>query len=86
MVYEIWGCRKCVAEDSNLVGCDTMSLCEYRGADKSLARPSWKKHLKGRHFLSDAETWLKGQPFEFFSSGLQKLEFGRCSLFPSWSG
>jgi len=21
-----------------------------------------------------------------FLSGLQKLEFGRCSLFPSWSG
>ena len=22
----------------------------------------------------------------FFLSGLQKLEFGRCNLFPSWSG
>jgi len=48
--------------------------------------------LKGRHFLSDveviaaAETWLDGQPYEFFLSGLQKLEFGHCSLFPSWSG
>ena len=65
----------------------------YRGADKSLARPDWKKQLKGRHFSSDAEvtaaaeTWLDGQPSEFFFlSGPQKLEFGRCSLFPSWSG
>jgi hypothetical protein len=41
-----------------------------------------KKQLKGRHFLSDveviaaAETWLDGQPsdFFFFLSGLQKLE------------
>ena len=64
----------------------------YRGADKSLARPDWKKQLKVRHFLSDAEviaaaeTWLDGQPSELFLSGLQKLDFGRCSLFPSWSG
>ena len=59
--------------------------------DKSLARPDWKKQLTGRHFSSDAEviaaaeTWLDGQPTELFLSGLQKLEFGRCSLFPSWS-
>jgi hypothetical protein len=40
-----------------------------------------KKPLKGGHFLSDteviaaaAETWLVGQPSEFFLSGLQKLE------------
>jgi hypothetical protein len=65
---------------------------KYRSADKSLARPDWKKQLKGRHFSSDAEaigateTWLDGQHFELFLSGLQKLEFGRCSLFPSWSG
>ena len=62
----------------------------YRGADKSLARPDWKKQLKVRHFSSDAviaaaDTWFDGQPFEMFLSGLQKLEFGRCSLFPSWS-
>ena len=37
-----------------------------------------KKQLKGRHFSSDmevivaAETWLDGQPSEFFLSGLQK--------------
>jgi len=59
----------------------------YRGADKSLARPDWKKQLKGRHFLSDAEviaaaeTWLDGQTSDFFLSGLQKLEFSRCSFF-----
>jgi len=51
-----------------------------------------RKQSKGRHFSSDteviaaAETWLDGQPSEFFLSGLQKLQFGRCSLFPSWSG
>jgi hypothetical protein len=43
----------------------------YGGADKSLARPDWKKKLKCRHFSSDAEviaaaeTWLDGQPSEF---------------------
>jgi len=48
--------------------------------------------LKGRHFSPDAyviaaaETWLDGQISEFLLSDLQKLEFGRCSLFPSWSG
>jgi len=42
--------------------------------------PRLKKQLKGRHFSSDAEvvaaaeTWLDGQPSEFFLSGLQKLE------------
>ena len=50
-----------------------------------------KKQLKGRHFSSDAkviaaaETWLVGQISEIFLSGLQKFEFGRRSLFPSWS-
>ena len=64
----------------------------YRDADKSLARPDSKnKRLKSRYFSSDAEviaaaeTWLDGQLCELFLSGLQKLEFGRCSLFPSWS-
>ena len=62
----------------------------YRGTDKSLARPDWKKQLKGRHIssyaevIAAAETWLEGQPSEFFLSGLQKLDFGRYSLFPSW--
>jgi hypothetical protein len=46
-----------------------------------------KKKLKGLHFSSDAEaiaaaeTWLDGQHSEMFLSGLQKLEFGRCSFF-----
>ena len=63
----------------------------YRDGDKSLARPDWKKQLKFRNFSSNAEviaaaeTWLDGQPYELFLSDLQKLEFGRCSLFPSWS-
>ena len=44
--------------------------------------PGLKKKLKCRHFSSDtevvaaAETWLDGQPSEFFLSGLQKLEQG----------
>jgi hypothetical protein len=51
-----------------------------------------KKQLKGRHSSSDAEviaaaeTWLDGKHSELFLRGLQKLEFGRCSLFRSWSG
>ena len=66
------------------------SLEQYRGADKSLARPEWKKQLKGRHYSSDeeviaaAETWLDGQPSELFFSGLQNWEFGGSSLFPSF--
>ena len=62
------------------------------GTDKCLAWPDWTKQLKVRHFSSDAEviaaaeTWSDGQLSELFLSGLQKLEFGRCSLFPSWSG
>jgi histone-lysine N-methyltransferase SETMAR len=42
--------------------------------------PGLKKQLKGHHFLSDteviaaSETWLDGQPSEFFLSDLQKLE------------
>ena len=42
--------------------------------------PGLKKQLKGRHFSSNveviaaAESWLDGQPSEFFLSGLQKLE------------
>jgi len=41
--------------------------------------PGLKKQLKGCHFSSDvevteaAETWLDGQPSEFFLSGSQKL-------------
>jgi len=42
--------------------------------------PGLKNQLKGRHFssilevIAAAETWLNGQPSEFFLSGLQKLE------------
>ena len=60
--------------------------------DKSLARPDWRQQFKSLHFSSDAEviaaaeTWLDGQHSELFLSGLQKLDFGRRSLFPSWSG
>jgi len=50
--------------------------------------PGLKKQLKCRRFSSDAEviaateTWLDGQPSDFFSSGLQKLEqwAKKCSL------
>ena len=44
----------------------------YKGADKSLARPDWKKHLKVRRFSSDAEviaaadSWSDGQHSEIF--------------------
>jgi len=36
--------------------------------------------------IAAADIWLDRQPSELFLSGLQKLEFGRHSLFPSWSG
>jgi len=42
--------------------------------------PGMKKQLKGRHFSSDEEvisaagTWLGGQRYDFFLSGLRKLE------------
>jgi hypothetical protein len=58
----------------------------------SLSPTRLKKQLKGRHFSSYAEvsaaakTWFDGQTSDFFLSGLKKPEFGRCSLFPSWSG
>jgi len=67
-------------------------LRHYKGADKSLARPDWKKkQMEVRHFSSDAEVIaaaekrMDGQTYELFLSGLQKLGFNRCSLFSSWS-
>ena len=51
----------------------------YMGADKSLARPDWKKQFQGPHFWSNAgviaaaETWLDGQTFEFFFEWLAKV-------------
>ena len=72
---------------------DSYVVAKHTGVLKSpYTDPTEKKQLKGRHFSSDAgviaavETWLDGQPSELFVSGLQKLEFGRCALFPSWSG
>ena len=50
--------------------------------------PGLKKQLKGSHFSSEAEiiatweTWLDGQPSEFFLSGLQKLE--QDAYWTSW--
>ena len=64
-----------------MLGCSTL-FCppppQYKGADKSLAQPDWKKQLKGHNFSSNVEViaaeeiWLDGQPSEFFLSGLQK--------------
>ena len=34
----------------------------YRGADKSLARPDWKKQLKGRHFCPTRKSLLPWRP------------------------
>ena len=72
-----------------------MSLL-YRGADKSLARPDWKNNWKvtierSSFFFRRGGHCCRGDlvgrtTFWIFLSGLQKLEFGRCSLFPSWSG
>ena len=48
-------------------------------SDYHLFRGLKKKLLKGRHFSSDAEviaaaeSWLEGQPSDFFLNGLQKL-------------
>jgi len=61
------------------------------GANKSLARPDWKSNWKVAIFRPTRRSLLPQRPgwtdnlLIFFLSGLQKLEFGRCSLFPSWS-
>ena len=64
-----------------------------RGADKSLTRPDWKNNWKVAIFRPTRRSLLPWRPgwmdkglIFFFFSGLQKLEFGRCSFFPSWSG
>ena len=78
-LFSNWGTENRLAE-TNLIsiggdkGCNIFwgSKHTHRGADKSLAQPDWKKQLKGRHFSSDAkviaaaETWLDGQPSDFF--------------------
>jgi histone-lysine N-methyltransferase SETMAR len=61
--------------------------------------PGLKKELKGRHFSSDeeviaaAETRLDPPPLHTLEQRAKicielrgEYEFGRCSLFPSWSG
>ena len=64
----------------------------YRGADKSLARPNWKKIISSQFFVRRGGHCCRGDlvgrtTFRIlFLSGLRKLEFGRCSLFPPWSG
>ena len=68
----------------HLVGCVGVLVSPY--PDET------EKAIESRHFSSDveviaaAETWLDGQLSELLLSGLQKLEFGRCSLFSIWSG
>ena len=65
----------------------------YRSADNSLARPDWKNSWmvaifrpKRRSLLSRRPGWTDNLlNFFFFLSGLQKLEFDRCRLFPSCS-
>ena len=64
----------------------------YRGADKSLVRPDWKNNWKVAIFRLTRRSLLPQRPgwtdnlLIFFLSGLQNLQFGHCSLFPSWSG
>ena len=41
--YEMWGSYSYAAEGPSRLACDTVSLDEYRGADKSLARPGRKQ-------------------------------------------
>ena len=58
------------------------------GADKSLAQPDWKKQLKFAVFRPTRRSLLPRRPgwtdnLLKFLSALQKLEFGRRSLFPS---
>ena len=63
-----------------------------RGVDNSLAQPDWKNNWKVAIFRPTRRSLLPRRPgwtdnlLNFFLSGLQKLQFGRCSLFPSWSG
>ena len=64
----------------------------YRGADKSLARPDWKNNWKVVIFRPTRRSLLPRRPgwmdtlLNFSLNGFQKLEFGRCSWFSSWSG
>jgi len=59
---------------------------KYRGADKSLARPDWKKRnwkitifrLMQRSLLPWRPGWMDKLLNFFFLNGLQQLQFGRC--------
>jgi len=59
-----------------------------RGADKSLARPEWKKNFvrRGGHCFQGDPVGRTIFWFFCFWSGLEKSELGCCSLFPSWFG
>jgi len=70
----------------------TQCEADYRCNNMSLARPDWKNIWKvaifrpTRSLLPRRPGWTDNLLNFFFLSGLQKLEFGRCSLFPSCSG
>ena len=68
-------------------------MLTQRDADKSLARPDWKNDWKVAIFRPTRRSLLLRRPgwtdnfsnfFFFWMAG--KSQFGRCSLFPSWSG
>ena len=64
----------------------------YRGFDKSLAWHDWKNNWKVAIFCPMQRSLLPWRPgwmdnlLNCFLHGLQKLEFGHCSSFPSWWG
>jgi len=64
----------------------------YKGADKSLARPDWRNNWKvaifcpmRRSLLPRRSGWTDNL-LNCFWVACKNLEFGRCILFPSWSG
>jgi len=70
-----------------------LSSSAYRGADKSYAQLDWKSNWKVAIFRQTKWSLLPRRPGWtdnllnfFFLSGLQKSYYGRCTLFPSWSG
>ena len=61
------------------------------GGGKSLARPAEKTLERSPFFVGPGGHCCRGDligrtTFRIFLSGLQKLDFGRCSFFASWSG
>ena len=79
-----------VFRQSLIILLETFENFQYRGADKSLARPDWKNNWKVAIFLPTRRLLLPRRPdwtdkllnFFFWVA----CKFGRCSLFPSWSG